>query len=606
MGTTLDDDDRRAAAAIADSYFAAWSAMDWDATTALTDAPTGDVRDAHSAWRQWLLVEQVTVERRDARIAGDVVEVDYETTVTVTGLGQWTYTGTVTLQESDGRWSVVWTPSTLHPLLEEGNVLTIERSWEQRGAILAADGTPIVAGGQVHVVGVVPEQINDVEALLLALDEIAGIPPEVVTTELNRSGVQPNWFLPVADLTGDEYRLFGEDLEGVDGVVIRSGESRLSYAEPFANQLLGSIGPITADLLDAFGPPYSAISIVGRSGLELALEGDLAGSPRQEIRRVNEFGRVLDVLHTVPGAPPVDVVTTLDVDAQLAAEAAVDGTNLPAALVAIDVSTGAVRAAAVRPPGGFDRAFSGLYPPGSTFKTVTASALLASGLEPDAAVPCPGTVLVGGREFRNAGDRDLGEVPLATAFAESCNTTFAALAGANLADGELAAWAAAYGMGTDPDVTVPNAVSSFPPPPDTAGRAAAAIGQAQVLVTPLQAASIAAAAVSGRWRPPYLTGSPAEAVPLPADVSGDLTDMLRLTVTDGTGRNAAVEGEVVRGKTGSAEYGDPDGATHAWFIGTWNDLAVAVVVEGGGSGGGVAAPIVADFLTRLIELRAAS
>jgi cell division protein FtsI/penicillin-binding protein 2 len=75
-------------------------------------------------------------------------------------------------------------------------------------------------------------------------------------------------------------------------------------------------------------------------------------------------------------------------------------------------------------------------------------------------------------------------------------------------------------------------------------------------------------------------------------------------VTEGTGQPAQVDGQVVRGKTGSAEFTDEGGlATHAWFVGTWSDLAFAVVVEGGGAGGRVAGPVAVDFITRLLQLR---
>ena len=562
----LDDDDRRAATAIADSYLAAWAAGDWDAAAALTGSPITEVRDAHAAWADWLLVERAEADRLDARVAGDAVDVDYRMTVDVAGLGPWSYDGTIRLVERGGRWSVDWAPSTLHPSLDENDRITVERTWGPRGAILAADGRPIVAGGEVHVIGVVPEQIDDLDTLLERLDTLVGIPPEVVTAELERPGVQPDWFLPVGDLSSALYDVFGAALEEVPGVLIRSGQSRLPVAEPFADQIVGTTGPITADQLAAWGPPYSERDTVGRSGLEALAEQTLAGTPSQEIRAVNQFGRVLEVLHTVEGAPAADLQTTLDIEAQLAAEAAVDGTDLPVAFVALDLDTGAVRAAAVRPAGGFDRAFSGLYPPGSTFKVITLSALLAGGASIEGTVDCPGEVEILGRTFRNANQDAYGEVTLAEAFAASCNTTFAWLAALELDQGALEDWAARYGFGAEPSLTVPAATSQFPATPDLAERAAAAIGQGQVLITPVHAASVAAAAITGRWRSPYLTASDTTARGPDVDpaISEALAEAMLLTVTSGTGRPAAVAGETILGKTGSAEFSTGDGiATHA-------------------------------------------
>jgi cell division protein FtsI/penicillin-binding protein 2 len=604
--TTLDDDDRRAATAIAESYLASWAAGDWEAAAALTTNPTAAVRDAHAAWADWLLLTNAAVERTEARIAGEAVEVGYRMTVDTTALGTWSYEGTVRLVEDAGRWSVDWTPATLHPSLSENDVITVVRDWGPRGSILAHDGRPIVSGGEIHVIGVVPQWIEDLDALLTALEEVAGIPPETVTDELERPGVQPDWFLPVGDMSAAEYAAYGEELAEVPGVLIRSGQSRLSVAEPFADQIVGTTGPITAEMLEELGPPYDETSTVGRYGLELAFERSLAGAPAQEVRVVNQFGRVIDVLHSVPGAEPTDVATTLDIEAQLAAEAAVDGIDLPVALVALDLDTGAVRAAAVRPAGGFDRAFSGLYPPGSTFKIVTASALLAGGLDPEEPVDCPAEVTVDGRPFRNVDEMDLGDVPLITAFSASCNTTFAFLAAIALEQGDLEAWAARYGLGTDPILVVPAATSRFPDPPDLAGRSAAAIGQGQVLITPVHAASMAAAAVTGVWRSPWLTtdADPVVAEAFDPAIPAFLTEAMLAVVAEGTGQPAQVEGEDVRGKTGSAEFMGEDGlATHAWFVGTWSDLAFAVVVEGGGAGGRVAGPIAAEFITTLLELQ---
>ena len=115
-------------------------------------------------------------------------------------------------------------------------------------------------------------------------------------------------------------------------------------------------------------------------------------------------------------------------------------------------------------------------------------------------------------------------------------------------------------------------------------------------------ATVAAAIAGGGWLEPTIVGDEdgRTRVPLDDQIVADLKTMMRLVVTDGTAGNADVDGEVVSGKTGSAEFGSGDDIdTHAWFVGFWEGLAFAVVVEGGGSGGQVAAPIAADFVERL-------
>ena len=120
-----------------------------------------------------------------------------------------------------------------------------------------------------------------------------------------------------------------------------------------------------------------------------------------------------------------------------------------------------------------------------------------------------------------------------------------------------------------------------------------------MLASPLHMASVAAAVASGTWRAPRVTGPPSTVAPVALNPStvAVLADLMREVVRTGTGTSAAVAGQDVAGKTGTAEFGNADPpATHAWFIGFRGTLAFAVLVEGGGVGGQVAAPIAARFL----------
>ncbi len=598
-GQRLESDDRDEVIDAARGFGDALAAADWDAISqALTGAPDDVGQFFQDTWEA-LVVEKVSTVIIADRPDAETPEVDVGITLDLRDAGEWDYVTTLSFTETPDGWAVEWDPSIIHPGMEEGDTLQLAAEWPERAPILDINGETIVSQAPVSIIGVVPERITDLDTLLEALEDLAGIEPDVVTTELNRPAVQPDWFLPVGEMPTAAYEQIAPALEDIGGVLTRASSGRAAAIEPFADFLIGTVGPITAELLALFGPPYDANDVVGRSGLELALQQDLAGLPDLSVIRVNQFGRVEETLASRDGEPPSAAQTTLDIDLQLAAtEALATHTDLPAAMVVLDIDTGGIRAAATQPLTDFDRALGGLYPPGSTFKIITATALLADQIGPGDEVACPETVTINGRVFRNADERDLGTVEFRRAFAESCNTTFSQLSGI-LDDGELKAWAEVLGFNTDYGLPIPFSESQFPAPPDLATRAAAAIGQAQVLASPLQMASVAAAIANGGWRAPTIlaTGDLPELVPIDAGVAETMRELMLYAVTEGTGSKAQVAGQIVRGKTGSAEFGVGDDLpTHAWFVGYWDELAFAVVVEGGGSGGNDAAPIVATFI----------
>jgi cell division protein FtsI/penicillin-binding protein 2 len=378
--------------------------------------------------------------------------------------------------------------------------------------------------------------------------------------------------------------------------------AQLAPASGFGRAILGTVGPATAEQVERSRGRLVAGDVAGQSGLEQAHDERLAGAPaRAVVVRYRATGLVERTLERRRGRRGKPLRTLLDRDVQTAAEQAleVDG---EAAFVVVQPSSGDVLAVANRPADStYDRALLGRYPPGSTFKVVSTAALLRAGLQPSETVDCPATLAVDGKPFRNFEGSARGPVPFSEDFAQSCNTAFVSLAG-RLGRDDLTAVARGFGLGERLRPGVPVAEAEVPPARDAVGHAAMMIGQDRILASPLAMAGVAATVADGRWRAPrVLPGAPRRAGrPLDAGTLGVLRDLMRAVVTSGTGTALAGLPGDIRGKSGTAEYGGGDPPpTHAWFVAIRGDLALAVLVEGGASGGRVAAPIARRFFEAL-------
>ncbi|MFI7031750.1 penicillin-binding transpeptidase domain-containing protein [Microbispora rosea] len=307
------------------------------------------------------------------------------------------------------------------------------------------------------------------------------------------------------------------------------------------------------------------------------------------------------VLSYKPEKPPAGVRTTIDYAVQAAAARALDGVQR-GAVVAIRPSTGEILAVADRLGG--RAAFERKYAPGSTFKTVTAAALLANGLSPDSTVECPASYQIPfNRSISNYHNEDHGTVTLRQAFALSCNTTFARLTVERLNGDTLVDQARAFGFGVQGESAGTSTCGSLGRPANQDALAEDSFGQGTVEATPLCMALVAAAVESGEWRParPLADEAPQgelpQSVPLPSNVAEGLRSLMSAVTIDGTAAGSDLP-QGTAGKTGTAEdY--RGGQDHAWFIGYRGDLAFAVFVEHGGTGRGAAVPVAARFLRAL-------
>jgi cell division protein FtsI/penicillin-binding protein 2 len=601
------------ASAAARAYFDAWKARKWNEMAFRVVAAPPDFADQHQAVVDTLGVHSfdfapgTPVVRRYAHRA-PTADVPFEARYDLTGLGVWSFRNTLHLVDRGGSWAVRWSPRLIHPELAPDFALKRTRAFPTRAPILDMAGAPLVSSNPVVEVGVEPERIKSVDAVARALQQHLNVSRAQLDAALHAPGVRPNYFVTVADVAPAVWDQVKAAVLPVPGIIIRDATARQGEPPGWAKHVLGTVGEATAEQLARLGDPYAVGDVTGTGGIEEVYERRLAGTPTGEIDLVDEFGHQVGVLKRFAGRDPQPVRTTLDPAVQSAAESALSHVTAPVGLVAIDPRTGQIRAAASRPLEGFDRAFTGRYPPGSTMKLVTAYAALATGTTAATLVQCPSSITVGGKPFRNFEGEQFGTISFATAFEESCNTAFIGQA-ERMGSKPLSDAAHLLGFDVDYDAGLPVFHGSFPPVVDTTENAAAAIGQGRVEASAVQMASIGAALADGAWRPPTIVTDPAphgtrRAHPLDPNVVNAERDLMLRVVQSGTGTAAAVPGRVVRGKTGTAQFDPRDpNHTHAWFVGyverPTGPLAFAVIVEGGGVGGRVAAPIIHDFVAAL-------
>lgn len=406
-----------------------------------------------------------------------------------------------------------------------------------------------------------------------------------------------------------------------------------------------------------FGPEYAPVTgydtLYSQTGIEAAENSLLSGNDS-----ALDVRKVIDLItgKTTKGAT---VEVTINSQAQVAAYNALKALGKPGGVVALNPKTGAILAMASYPSYDpnllavhdgnqlikndnqlladktqplLNRPLEGTYPPGSTFKVVTSSALLTqspsttinTNVDSPTELTLPQTSHVLHNDQGEACGDGSGQAPLITAFAQSCDTTFAKI-GMDLGASALNAMAEKFGL-NDPNLTVPLPVaqSNYVIPASLALTAFSAIGQFSDTVTPLQEAMFAAAiANNGTLMKPYLvqqvTASDLSTVqstpqsvlsqPVSPSVANSVGQMMRAVVQDPNGTAAAFNaqaegGLVIAGKTGTAETGvvSLNDAAFTSFAPYGNpDIAVGVIIQGGGYGASAAAPIAVQVIKAYLK-----
>ncbi|MEZ5093373.1 penicillin-binding transpeptidase domain-containing protein [Nocardioides sp.] len=522
------------------------------------------------------------------------------------GDNEWVYDAEASLTLADGGWQVAWEPAVVEPSLRGKVVLDAHSLRPGRGDVVGYSGLKLITARDVVRFGVdrslVPRATAVASARQLARLVDIDVPSYV---DRVRSAGDLAFVEAITYRREEVPETVGAGYESLEGVRALQTTAELGPTPTFGQPLLGRVGEVTAEMIDADPGRYQVGDLAGLSGLEARYDDQLRGQPGLAVDAVATDGKSRE-LYAVPATDGDPLLTSMDLDLQLEAEQLLADQGPPSGLVAIRPSTGAVLAAATSPSAdGVNIATFGKAAPGSTFKIVSSLALIRSGLTPESKVPCTPSVLVDGKVFANYDaypPAHLGRIPLWSALAHSCNTAFISQHG-RLGTSDLADAAASLGFGIDHEVGYPAYFGQVTPTDNTTEAAADLIGQGTVLAAPLSMATVVASIQAGHTVVPTLVKgvsdeAAAAAPPLTEQEAEQLRSMMRHVVTDGTANQLRdIPGPPVIGKTGTAEF-DQNGKrlTHAWMVAAQGDLAVAVYVDVGNSGSGIAGPILEAFL----------
>ncbi|WP_315769725.1 penicillin-binding transpeptidase domain-containing protein [Rhodococcoides kroppenstedtii] len=564
----------------ADTFVAALASRDSAAAAAGTDRPDLAAGAIDTAW-DGLQAESLEASTGAVAVNGDTATVDYTYTWHLPRDRTWTYDGSLRMGRRGGDWVVRWNSTDLHPTLGDTQSMVLRSTAAPRARVNEHAGSDVLVPGTVFGVSwSVAELTSDrIVSTARALERLLRPFDDSITAQSTvESATAARGAYRVVTLREEDYDTVSAELSAMPGVTVTEESDLVSTDRSFAPDLVSQVKKTVMDRVD--------------------------GAAGWSVVAVNANGADVGVLTETAPEPVPSISISLDRPIQVAAQNAVNVSRDQAMMVVIQPSTGDILAVAQNEAADRDGpvASTGLYPPGSTFKIVTAGAAIAEGLAtPGSTVPCPGRIVIGERSVPNYNEFSLGDVSMSTAFTRSCNTSFAKLA-SEMGPDDLTSAAAMFGIGPEYTVTgLPTESGSVPPAPDLVQRTEDGFGQGKVLVSTFGMALAAATVAHGSTPTPRLIQGEDTSIegdrPTvdPAVVDG-LRGMMRSVVTSGTADRIADQGEVY-GKTGEAEV---DGGSHAWFVGYRGDLAFATLVVRGGSSDNAVA-VTRDMFTALPE-----
>ena len=558
-------------------------------------------------------------------------------------------------------------------LLAEQNRVNIQLLPPARGLILDRNGKLIAGNEQTYRVVITREGAGDVDLVLNRLSHLIPLTQEDLTRVLKDMAKNPAFVpIPVADrLSWEEFSSISLNAPALPGVTPDVGLSRLYPRDTDFAHVVGYVGPVSEKDLEGIENPDPLLHIpkfqIGKIGVEKWTEDVLRGSAGNRKIEVNHVGRIMRELERAEGQSGADLTLTLDADLQNFLQIRLGDQS--AACVVMDVQNGDIMGAVSAPsfnPNLFVRGISnadyralmdndhrplankaaqGAYPPGSTFKIVTALAALADGqIDTDTTVSCPGYLDFGGRKFHCWKSGGHGKVDLARALAESCDVFFYDVA-QKVGIEKISEMGKTMGLGQRHDLPMSAITEGILPTKEwkqarfnqdwrIGDTINASIGQGYVLASPLQLAVMTARVATGRLVVPRLVKAVdgvevaiAEALPLGMETSHLQTVRSGMDQVvngqHGTSYAARIDNVamLMAGKSGTSQVRNISAAEretgvvdnvdrpwkerdHALFVAyapaDAPRYAVAVVVEHGGGGSLAAAPIARDALLRVM------
>ncbi len=539
--------------------------------------------------------------------------------------------------------------------ISDENMLRIIRVPSPRGIIYDRNGIPLVKNSPYFSASLIPENLEKLDVPYLA--EVLNMDANEVYSKLNGKRLSPFEPLKIKEgLTFAEIAKIEAKRSDIPGLIIDIDMSREYLFGDLGAHVIGYLGRISP--AQSKDPEFKNIppeAFIGQWGAELLFDKSLRGTPGERIIEVDALGREIRLISEKPPLKGDDLTLSIDINLQKAAEDAFTGKS--GALVALKTDTGEVLGLVSRPsfdPNQFargisykqwvdlnqdkkvpmlNRALQSHYPPGSTFKIVTAIAALSEGVvTPNTKVECRGGITYGGRQFGCWKKGGHGIVSLHKAMVESCDVYFYEL-GKRVGINKIAEYSRIFGL--DEITGLPLVKERSGLVPDTKWKYEkkkqpwymgetfhVSIGQGYLLTTPIQMAQLISAVTNGGiiFKPTIIK---LEIPPEPvkkAEIEPEILELIKKSLygvvneEGGTGISAKSAAVLIGGKTGTAQvvgirkdskYLPERFRDHAWFVAyaptDKPEVALCAFVEHGGQGGRVAAPIAKQAIEAYIN-----